>query len=261
MTILDEIFAHKQLEVAERKARCSLPEMRKMALDTPAPLDFTGALRSDPNKPAVIAEIKRGSPSRGMMAAGLVAADTARVYRAAGAAAVSVLTDHKYFGGSLQDLRDARLAAPDLPLLRKEFICDAYQIYESRANGADAVLLIAAHLSDAQLTEFHSLSGELGLAALVETHNRAELERTLRMKPALVGINNRDLHTFQVSLETTHELRPLVPAGVCLVAESGIHTVEDVALLKELNVDAMLIGEALVTSGDPGETLRRLRCA
>jgi indole-3-glycerol phosphate synthase len=185
----------------------------------------------------------------------------AGAYRQAGAAAVSVLTDTRYFQGHLEHLRAISAAQPGLPLLRKDFICDPYQVYEARAAGASAVLLIAAHLDAGLLRSLHQLILEAGMAPLVEVHNREEFEKTLSLNPRLVGVNNRDLHDFTVRIGLTLELRPLAPAGICFVAESGIHTPQDVMRLAEAHVNAMLVGEALVTAPNVGEKVRRLYSA
>lgn len=204
--------------------------------------------RGGPPPLALIAEIKRASPSRGPLAPGLDPAELARLYAAGGAAAISVLTDERFFQGSLDDLRRAAAAQTGLPLLRKEFVLDEYQVYEARAAGADALLLIAACLDAAQLQALHSLAQELGLTALVEVHAADELERTLACGPRLVGVNNRNLQDFSVSLETCLALRRLIPAGVPVVAESGIHTRQDVQRLAAGGLQAMLVGESLVTA-------------
>ncbi len=257
MTILDEIFAAKRREVAARRQARPLAQVMAEAAAAPAPLGFAQAVaRRD--APALIAEIKRASPSRGVLVNDFDPLRLARLYHANGAAAISVLTDEPYFRGSLDDLRQVRALELGLPLLRKDFIFDPYQVYEARAAGADAVLLIAAYLPPALLAELHALICALGMAALVEIHNRAELEAILPVNPTLIGVNNRDLRDFTVRIETTLELRPHVPPGVCLVAESGIHTPQDVARLAEAGVDAILVGEGLVTAPDVGAQVRLL---
>lgn len=208
--------------------------------------------------PALIAEVKRASPSRGLLRADFDPLSLARVYQQNGAAAISVLTDERYFQGSLEYLRQISLLEPRLPLLRKDFIFDAYQVYEARAAGADAILLIAAALPADLLQQLHELACELRMAPLVEVHTQEELQVAMDCGPRLIGINNRDLRDFRVDLETTLRLRPQVPAGVCLVAESGIHTNEEVARLAAAQVDAILVGEALVVAGDVGAAVRRL---
>ena len=261
MTILDEIFAHKYGEVAASQQETPLPEMRRLAEASTAALDFVGALRTSRDAhgvPALIAEVKKASPSRGLLCLGFDPLHLAQVYHENGAAAISVLTDEKYFQGHLDYLRQIAAYRPQLPLLRKDFLFDEYQFYEARAAGADAVLLIAAYLEPARLQALHTLAGFLGMAALVEVHNRTELDKALACHPTLLGINNRDLHDFTVSLETTLSLRPYIPPEICLVAESGIHTAEDVHRLAEAGVDAILVGEALVTAPDVGEQIRKL---
>jgi indole-3-glycerol phosphate synthase len=209
----------------------------------------------------LIAEIKRASPSRGLLAPGLDDSDLARVYAENGAAAISVLTDQRFFLGSLEALYTLRFAQTSpVPLLRKDFILGEAQLYETRAAGADAVLLIVAALpDDALLAGLHALALELGLMPLVEVHDLAELERALRLPGLrLAGINNRDLKTFDVSLETTLRLRPHIPSGICVVSESGIFTGEHAAVLAEAGVHAILVGEALVTAPDIGAKVREL---
>jgi len=258
MTILDEIFAHKRLEVAARKRETPLAEMRCLAESSAPPLDFVNALRTSRLAPALIAEVKKASPSKGLLTAHFDPLELARTYAENGAAAISVLTDEKYFQGHLDYLRQIHAALPRIPLLRKDFLCDPYQVYEARAAGASAVLLIAAYLDPALLTDLHILTLELGMVPLVEVHDRSELDQALVVKPALVGINNRDLRDFTISLETTLALRPHVPPGICLVSESGIHTAEHVRRLADAGVDAMLIGESLVTAPDIGEKIHSL---
>lgn len=261
MTILDEIFAHKRQGVEARLRVKPLAAMRREAETAPAPLDFVGALQkahAARRAPALIAEVKFASPSRGVLVKDCDALRIAEIYQQNGAAAVSVLTDERFFRGRLEYLYQIRQSQPELPLLRKDFIFHPYQVYEARAAGASAVLLIAAHLDTAALRDLHALILELGMAALVEVHSREELESVLPVQPALVGINNRDLRDFSVRLETSLHLRPLVPEGVCVVAESGIHTTEDVACLSAAGVNAILVGEALVTAPDIAARVRSL---
>ncbi|HZD57740.1 MAG TPA: indole-3-glycerol phosphate synthase TrpC [Anaerolineales bacterium] len=263
MTILDEIFTQKRFEIARKKQVKSAAEVQAEAERARPPMDFVAALRRGSllsvhrPKPALIAEIKRASPSKGLLRADFNPIDLARLYRQNGASAVSVLTDERYFRGHLDHLRwvarEFMESGPRLPLLRKDFICEPYQVYESRAAGADAILLIAAHLEADRLQKLHALSLSLGMAPLVEVHNQAEVVEALRCDPILMGINNRDLQDFSVNLETTLRLRRLVPAGICLVAESGIRSREDVEILSSAQVDAILVGEAIVTAADvPG---------
>ena len=211
MTILDEIFAHKRVEVEQRRAVRPLAEVRALAGEAPPALDFVGALRrKDGERPALIAEVKCASPSRGQIAKDFDPLALARTYQANGASAISVLTDERYFKGSLEYLRQIAGLMPRLPLLRKDFLLDPYQVYEARAAGADAVLLIAAYLEPLCLAELHTLAGELGMAALVEVHSLADLDKALAAcQPRLMGINNRDLRDFSVNLETTLRLRPI----------------------------------------------------
>jgi indole-3-glycerol phosphate synthase len=261
MSILDEIFEHKRSEVAGQQAAVPLAAVRAAAESTPRPADFAGALRAcevTMRRPALIAEVKHRSPSRGLLAPGFDPLHLARTYAANGAAAVSVLTDERYFGGSLEDLRRiaAELGSDRPPLLRKEFVCDPYQIYEARAAGAAAILLIVACLAPAQLAEFQALAHDLGLAALVEVHSAEELEIALQCEPALVGVNNRDLRDFTVDVNTTLRLRPLIPAGTLVVAESGLKSPGDLPRLAAAGVDAVLIGEGLVTAPDVAAQVR-----
>jgi indole-3-glycerol phosphate synthase len=258
-TILDRILAHKQAEINGAQQRRPLAAVREAAERAAPPRDFMEALRAP--GVSLIAEVKRASPSSGVLRPDLDPAAMARGYEAAGAAAVSVLTDTRFFQGSLADLRAVRDAVA-LPVLRKDFILAPYQIYEARAAGADAMLLIAAALENAMLQKLHTVATTLGMAALVEIHNRSELDRVLDAldvnSRSLLGINNRDLHTFDVDLATTAALRPHVPAGAVLVAESGVRTPADVTALAGLGVDAILVGTALVTAPDPGAKARSL---
>jgi indole-3-glycerol phosphate synthase len=260
MTILDEIFAAKHVEVRQRNRLIPLVEIRRRAEAAPPPHDFAGALcRPTAQSPLrLIAEIKRASPSRGTLSKDFNALRLATVYRDNGAAAISVLTDEKYFQGSLDILEKVAALPARPPLLRKDFLYDPYQVYEARAAGGDAVLLIAAALDTQQLADLSALARELKMAALVEVHNQVELEAALSCCPALIGVNNRDLRTFEVSLDTCLRLRPLIPAGTLAVAESGIHTHQDVEQLAQAGFDAMLVGEKLVTAVDPAAALRDL---
>ena len=264
MTILDEIFAHKKIEVAAARAVKPLVAMRAAAESAPAPLDFISALMKKPvvaqrsPVPALIAEVKFASPSRGVLVANPDPVGLARVYAENGAAAISVLTDEQYFRGHIAYLSQIYAALPHIPLLRKDFILDPYQVYEARAACASAVLLIAAYLDTVLMADLHALILELGMAPLVEVHNRQELETTLKVKPFLIGVNNRDLRDFTVNLETCLALRRYVPPSIGFVAESGIHTPQDVRQLGAAGVNAMLIGEALVTAGDVGAKVREL---
>jgi indole-3-glycerol phosphate synthase len=259
--ILAEIFARKALDLDAARRAVPLAEMAARARAAAPALDFIQALRAaaPTGRPALIAEIKAASPSRGQIARDFDPLGLARTYQANGARAISILTEEHYFKGSLHILRAAAGLTPRLPLLRKDFLSDPYQIYEARAAGADAVLLIAAYLQPAQLAELHALAREIGMAALVEVHSAPELEMALQScDPPLLGINNRDLRDFTVRLETSLALRPLVPAGKLVVAESGIHTRADVDRLAAAGVGAILVGEALVAAADTAEQVRSL---
>jgi len=254
VTFLDTIIAHKREEVAWQKQVKPLDTWKAAAESAPPPSDLLTALRAP--GVSLIAEVKKASPSKGLLCPDFDPVRLARAYATNGAAAISVLTDARFFQGSLDDLRAVRQAV-DIPVLRKDFVVDAYQVYEARAAGADAVLLIVAALDDATLRDLYALIRHLGMAALIEVHNAAELERALSLRPRLIGVNNRDLRTFHVTLDTTAALRPRIPDDVVLVAESGIHTSEDVARLAAIGVDAMLVGEALVTAENVGEKVRQ----
>jgi indole-3-glycerol phosphate synthase len=254
-TILDEIVAWKRDEVARLKLARPVEAVQAEAALAPPPRDFAAALRAPGVR--LIAEIKRASPSRGLLRPDLDAVALAREYEANGASAISVLTDAHFFQGSLDDLRAVRRNV-GLPVLRKDFVLAPYQVYEARAAGADAVLLIVAALDDGDLAALHRLIRRLEMYALVEVHDEAELERALEIEPHVIGVNNRNLRTFEVDLGTTARLRPLVPADVVLVAESGVHTRADVARLSAIGADAMLVGEALVRAADVGRKVRQL---
>lgn len=257
MSILDEIFAHKRLEVAAVQKRVSVMDLEAAIQDLPAPLDFAASLKRRSNAaPCLIAEVKYRSPSKGILCPEFNPQGLAHTYAENGSAAISVLTDQKYFGGSLDYLREIAALELCVPLLRKDFIFDRYQLLEARLAGASAALLIVAMLEPDQLSDLLAASRELDLEALVETHTREEVELALDAGARVIGVNNRDLHTFTISLETSLQLRPLIPPDVLMVAESGIHTAEDVALLAEAGVDAMLIGEGLVTASDVGAKVR-----
>jgi len=254
--ILDRILANKYLEVAQRRITVPIESRRERALVQVPPRDFLGALKRA-GRPALIAECKKASPSKGLLRPEYDPVQLARIYAENGAAALSVLTDEEFFQGSLSDLSAAREAA-GLPALRKDFIVDEYQVYEARAAGADAVLLIVAALRLDQLRELHALINELGMTALVEVHDEAEVEIALNIAPALIGVNNRHLHDFSVDLQTTARLRKCIPTNIALVGESGIHTAEDVSQVRDMGVDAILVGEALVTASDVGAKVREL---
>ena len=257
--ILQKIVEVKQQEVAAAKKRKSFEVMRADAESRVLTRDFVGALRATiaAGRPAVIAEIKKASPSQGVIREDFIPADIAQSYAEHGAACLSVLTDQQFFQGSVDFLKQAR-ASCQLPVLRKDFMVDAYQIYESRAIGADCILLIAACLDDAQLKDLEAIARSLDMAVLVEVHDGAELGRALKLKTSLVGINNRNLKTFEVSLDTTLSLRPEVPPDRLLVTESGIQTRDDVLRMGAAGVNAFLVGEAFMRVPEPGEALAKL---
>jgi indole-3-glycerol phosphate synthase len=256
-TILDRIVADKRDELAAARERVPLAEMRRQAEAAPAPRGFAKALRGP--KISVIAEAKKASPSRGVLRADFDPVWLAGRYVEGGAAAISVLTDEKHFQGSLGNMRAVREALPEgPPILRKDFTIDPYQLYEARANGADAILLIAAILEDALLGDLMAEAAALGLDALIEVHEERELARTPVMNAPLIGITNRDLRTFDVDLATTERLRPLAPSEATIVAESGVFTREDMIRLERAGVDAVLIGEGVVTAPDPAAKIREL---
>lgn len=257
--ILTKINAVKHQEVAAAKKRKSLEAVRADAESRVLTRDFVGAMRAKQaaGQSAVIAEIKKASPSKGVLRNDFIPADIAQSYTECGAACLSVLTDKQFFQGESDYLRQARASCP-LPVLRKDFMVDAYQIYESRAMGADAILLIAASLSDAQMTEFEHIARSLDMAVLVEAHDGDELQRALKLKTPLIGINNRNLKTFEVTLDTTLGLLAEVPKDRILVTESGITTPADVARMREAGVHAFLVGEAFMRAADPGEVLAKL---
>ncbi|MCT9810570.1 indole-3-glycerol phosphate synthase TrpC [Acidovorax sp. Be4] len=261
--ILNKIVAVKREELAAAQKRMPLADMRRDAESRVLTRDFEGALRAKIAKgqAAVIAEVKKASPSKGVIRADFIPADIAQSYAdgdgKVSAACLSVLTDKQFFQGSVDFLKQAR-ASCLLPVLRKDFLIDPYQVYESRAMGADCVLLIAACLEDGQMAEMEAVARSLDMAVLVEVHDAAELERALRLKTALLGINNRNLRTFEVSLQTTLELQKQVPADKLLVTESGILTPADVKLLRGAGVNAFLVGEAFMRADDPGLALAQL---
>ena len=268
MTILDRIVDYKRTEELPRRMRAQpLEAMQACAAAAPPPRDFIATLRSSPDV-ALIAEVKRASPRKGVLRPDFDPVRLAATYAANGAVAVSVLTDEPFFQGNLAYLTQIRARLDShpsasgqsdvVPLLRKDFIIHPYQIYEARAAGADALLLITAILPDADLVELLSLTNSLGMAALIEIHDEQELRRVVSMAPRLVGVNNRNLHDFSVNLDTSLRLRSLVAPDVCFVAESGIHTRADMDRLAVAGVDAALIGEALVTAPDVGAKVQEL---
>jgi indole-3-glycerol phosphate synthase len=253
-SILDQIFADKRAELAEQRERVPLDTIKTAALEVPRPRDFVAALRC--RKPAIIAEVKRASPSKGDIFPGLDPAGVARDYQVAGAAAVSVLTD-RHFKGSLADLTSVR-SVVDLPILRKDFVYDPYQLYQTRAAGADCVLLIIAMLRAEQLQVLAGLANELGLAALVEVHNSEEFSRAGELGAELIGINNRDLHTFRTDRATTSELLRGYRGSALIVSESGIETPEHIRQLSADGARAFLVGESLLRGGTPRAALAAL---
>jgi indole-3-glycerol phosphate synthase len=256
-TILDRIVADKREELAAAQARVPLAQLRATAEAAAAPRGFAEALRA----PAIglIAEVKKASPSRGVLRADFDPVWLAQRYAAGGASAISVLTDEKHFQGSLEHLAAVREALPDgPPLLRKDFVFEEYQLCEARANGADAALLIVAILEDALLRDLLAAAGALGLDTLVEVHDEAEMVRAAHAGASLIGINNRDLRTFDVDLAATERLAPLAPPNATIVAESGIFTRDDMRRLEDAGVHAVLIGEGVVTADDPALKVREL---
>ena len=257
--ILNRILARKAEEVAERRARLPETELAARIAELPGTRGFAAAIEAkiDAGLPAVIAEVKKASPSKGLIRTDFDPAAIARSYAAAGAACLSVLTDSDFFQGSEAFLQQAREAC-SLPVLRKDFIIDAYQVYEARAIGADCVLLIVSALDDDMLLQLSLLAAELDLDVLCEVHDEEELERAMALPVPLIGVNNRNLRNFETSLETSLALQERVEYDRVLVAESGIHTPEDVARLREGGIQAFLVGEAFMRAEDPGAELRRL---
>ena len=257
--ILEKIIAVKRQEIAASLQLKPLAAVRFDAESRVLTRDFVGAMRKKiaAGQPAVIAEIKKASPSKGVLRADFIPADIAQSYAESGAACLSVLTDAQFFQGSADYLKQAR-ASCALPVLRKDFMVDAYQVYESRVMGADCILLIAACLDDAQMKDMEALAMSLDMAVLVEVHDAAELDRALKLKTPLIGINNRNLKTFEVTLDTTLSLMGQVPESRILVTESGITTVADVQRMREARINAFLVGEAFMRADDPGLALETL---
>ena len=257
--ILQRILARKAEELAERSAKLPLKELSARVVDMPDTRGFAAAIEAKiaAGLPAVIAEVKKASPSKGVIRAEFDPAAIARSYEAGGAACLSVLTDKDFFQGCEDFLQQAR-AACSLPVLRKDFVIDPYQVYEARAIGADCILLIVAALGDADLLELSLLAAELDMDVLCEVHDAEELERAQAVPVPLIGVNNRNLRTFETSLDASLELQQLVEYDRVLVAESGIHTSADVARLREAGINAFLIGEAFMRAADPGLELKRL---
>ncbi len=255
MGVLREIVTHKRAELADRRRRVPLAEVRRRAAETAPPQAFRAALHGP--RIRLIAEVKGASPSAGTIRSEFDPARIARAYAEAGAAAISVLTDSRFFHGADGHLAEVRRAV-DVPVLRKEFVLDPYQVYEARTLGADAVLLIASILPGGALADLQSVAAELGMAALVEVHTERELERALAVQAPLVGINNRDLDTLETTPEVTRRLRPHIPPGITIVAESGIEDRAQVEEMERLGVHAVLVGTALMRAPDPGARVREL---
>ncbi len=257
--ILNKILERKQQEVVDRQGQLTLDSIKKMAADASPARGFYQAIntRIEQGHAAVIAEIKKASPSKGIIRDNFDPASIAKSYAEGGATCLSVLTDVDFFQGSDEHLKDAKSAC-ELPILRKDFILDPYQVYEARAIGADCILLIVAALSDNQLRELADITLELGMDVLVEVHDREELERAMFLRTSLIGINNRDLHTFKTDLETTINLLTDVFPDRTVVTESGIHTPQQVTMLRQHNVNAFLVGEAFMSASDPGEKLKEM---
>ena len=251
---LQEILSATRADLDQKKKEVPFKNLEKEVAKTPPPRRFIEAIASS-RRIHVIAEIKRRSPSAGPLRPHLDPSDLAKEYEAAGASALSVLTNPTHFGGHLKDLQAAR-GAVSLPVLRKDFIIDSYQIYESRAAGADAVLLIVGALENAELAALAALSVQLGMAPLIEIHDRSELERALALKPAVIGINNRNLKDLSVDLLTTRTLKPLIPEGTVVVSESGYGSPDQIQSLQGLGVNAVLVGESLLRQDSPARTLQ-----
>lgn len=257
--ILNKILATKAIEVAAAKAKLSIEQVQKLAAEQPPARDFVGSIRGKiaQGKAAVIAEIKKASPSKGVIRDDFKPVEIAASYEQGGAACLSVLTDEQYFQGSAEYLKQARSAC-SLPVLRKDFMIDTYQVYEARAMGADCILLIAAALSLAKMQELEVVAHSLGMAVLVEVHNGDELTEALKLTTPLLGINNRNLRTFEVTLDTTLGLLDKISADKIVVTESGIFTSEDVALMRNNHVHTFLVGEAFMRQDDPGLELSKV---
>lgn len=257
--ILLRILERKREEITERRGMISIDKLKQQAATQPATRGFVNALLNQlaTGKPAVIAEIKKASPSKGIIRPDFDPVEIAKSYAKAGATCLSVLTDIDFFLGFDAYLVDARNAC-ELPVIRKDFIIDPYQVYEARVIGADCILLIVACLDDDKLHELNTLAHELGMDVLVEVHDEQELERALQLPNKLIGINNRNLRTFETSLDTTLSMLEKIPADRLVVTESGIHTAEDVRLMRDNNVNAFLVGEAFMREDDPGVKLREL---
>lgn len=258
-TILKKIIATKEVEIDAGLKQFSLAAMKAKALDGEQPRDFVAAIKENYNqqKPAVIAEIKKASPSKGVLREHFIPREIAESYLQGGASCLSILTDKNYFQGSNNYVTDIRQCSP-LPILRKDFIIDPFQIYEARAIGADCILLIAAALSGQQMIELERIAESIGLSVLVEVHNKAELERALKLNTPLLGINNRDLHTFDVSLQTTFDLLDLIPENKLVITESGIQTRDDIEAMTNKQVYGFLVGETFMRAEQPGDMLNKM---
>ena len=257
--ILNKILETKKVELAAAQASMRFADMQALAESEPKTRDFVGSIRAKiaAGKAAVIAEIKKASPSKGIIRADFNPAEIAKSYEAGGAACLSVLTDFEYFQGSTEYLKQAR-AACNLPVLRKDFMIDAYQVYEARAMGADCILLIAAAIDLAKMRELEGIAHKLGMAVLVVVHNGEELDLALQLETPLLGINNRNLRTFDVTLDTTLGLLKRIPQGKIVVTESGIFTSDDVKLMRQNQVHTFLVGEAFMRQDDPGVELAKV---
>ena len=258
-TILKKIVSRKWEEIEQRQRALKQADCKAQAFDLPNTRGFVNSIEAkiNANLPAIIAEIKKASPSKGVIRENFIPAEIAESYEAAGAACLSVLTDHDFFQGHEDFLQQAR-AASSLPIIRKDFMVAPYQIYESRVVNADCVLLIAACLTKDQMQELAGIAQEVGLDVLVEVHNEEELHSALTLNTRLLGINNRDLHSFEVSLDNTFKLLDKIPENRIVVTESGIHTPEDVAAMQTKNVNSFLVGEAFMRAKNPGDELKRL---
>lgn len=257
-TVLDEIIAGVLEDLAPRRARRSAHDLEQLVAAAAPARDARGALSADESTMGLIAEVKRSSPSKGSLAPIPAPADLAAIYADHGAGAISVLTERRRFGGSLDDL-DAVRARVDVPVLRKDFVVEPYQVLEARAHGADLVLLIVAALDDAQLAELYAQTAELGMQALVETHTAEELERALALEADLIGVNARNLKTLDVDLARAADLLRKIPSGPLAIGESAVAAVSDVEAYSRVGADAVLVGEALVTAGDPALTVADYR--
>ena len=254
-TILDKIMSRKVEELTERKSVHTFNTVRELAENAEQARDFYSALKRDDNNVALIAEVKKASPSKGVLIEDFDPTEIGKTYGQNGASAISVLTDEDFFQGHLDYLRDVR-SIVDIPVLRKDFIVDPYQIYEGRAASADAILLIVSTLEDSQMSDLYALIRELNMTALVEVHNETEMERALTLNARLIGVNNRDLKTFDVDLSTTARLAEMVTDDVVLVAESGIRNAQDVHHMGQLGAHAVLVGESMVKAGDIAQQVR-----